>query len=158
MRGIVKWPRACAGTMMGDDKLRSLLDPADAARYGKLSYKELFELQEKYDISVPETYGADRIRSSATFGRFYYLTWQRDGAPGFSIDKADTSSDGFWKELGPNIYRDAGVFNLSHQASVFSDATLARYRKLLAEMNFYIISGTIDFPAIGKAVMEHLGS
>ena len=155
MLGVVKWPRVCAGTMHGDPRLRALLPPEAAKRYARMSFDELFGLEEKYDVDVERVYGPTHVRDRSRFRRMYYLAWSRAGS-GFAIEPVDLSSDAFWDDFGPGLARDAGVFDRGQRSSRWNDEKKARYRSELAGMEAFVIKGKLDFERIGGELLAHL--
>lgn len=155
MLGVAKWPRVCAGTMHGDPALRRLLPAEAAARYERMSFDELFGLEEKYDVDVAATYGRGRARDACRFGRMYYLMWSRHGE-GLTIEPMDTSTEQFWELFGPNLSRDAGVFDRRQRSSRWTPERAARYRRDLQGMQVFAVSGKLDFDRAASALLDHL--
>lgn len=155
MWGIPKWPRVNAGTMMGDATLQALLPSSARDRYAAMSYDALFELEEKYDVDVGAVYGSDRVRDGGRFRRIYYLMWRRDG-DGFAIEQPDLSDPTFWADLGPNLYRDAGVYDRRNHRSLWNATIEERYRDTLMGASIHAIHGRVDFEAIGEAIASHM--
>ncbi len=155
MRGVVKWPRVCAGTMHGDPRLRALLPDTAVARYGRMSFDELFGLEEKYDVDVASTYGPGRVKDTSRFQRMYYLMWSRQGE-GLAIDRVDTSDETFWDTFGPNLSRDAGVFDRRQRNSRWTSERRARYRRDLDGIEVFAVTGKLDFDRAAGAILDHL--
>lgn len=155
MCGIAKWPRVNAGTMHGNARLRATLKPEDAARYAAMSFDELFGLEEKYDVDISRIFGPSQVVDATRGRRFYYLMWSREGS-GFSIDRLDPADPAVWDELGPNLYRDTGVFDRRNAASTFDATIKDRYATGLEGADIWAIRGKVDFPRIGGAILKHL--
>lgn len=155
MLGVVKWPRVCAGTMHGDPRLRALLPPEAAARYGRMSYDELFGLEEKYDVDIDLTYGPGHVKDTCRFRRMYCLEWSRQGE-GFAIERVDTEDDAFWDDFGPGLARDASVFDRRQRSSRWNAEKKDRYRRGLAGLDVFAVTGKLDFDRIAGALSDHL--
>jgi HprK-related kinase B len=155
MRGVVKRPRVCAGTMHGDPRLREQL-PKDARdRYGRMPFDELFGLEEKYDVDVEETYGPGRAKDRGRFRRLYCLMWTRDGE-GLTFERADPSADGFWDAFGPGLCRDAGVYDRSRRDSLWNAGKSERWRRELDGLEVFLVKGRLDFDRAADALLDHL--
>jgi HprK-related kinase B len=155
MLGVVKWPRVCAGTMHGDPTLRAQLPAAAAERYARMSFDELFGLEEKYDVNVDATYGPGHVKDHTRFRRMYLLEWTR-GGEGLAIARVDTGDESFWDGFGPNLSRDAGVFDRRQRSSSWTPERKARYREGLAGLEVFSVTGKLDFDRAADALREHL--
>jgi HprK-related kinase B len=155
MRGVIKSPRACAGTMFGDPRLRALLPAEAVARYAKMPEDELFVLEEKYDVDVDATFGEGRVKDLGRFRRMYCLMWSRRGE-GFAIERIDATSDAFWDAFGPNLSRDGGVFDRRQRSSAWGAERKDRYRRGLDGMEVFAVTGRLDFDRIAGALQDHL--
>jgi HprK-related kinase B len=77
-RGLPKLPRVNPGTLLGGRRTSALIGDDARRRYRKLGAKQLWELEEKYDLDVGQTLGR-RWLLRAPLGCAFVLDWRREG-------------------------------------------------------------------------------
>lgn len=81
MLGLPKFPRVNPGTILHNPRLGALLSHAERARFAALPSRELWELEQKYDVDVLDVYGPTRMQLAGTVAGTLILNWRRQAAP-----------------------------------------------------------------------------
>lgn len=76
--GVPKMPRVNAGTLLNNPALAGILPSQRRAELSRLEPRELWELEEKYDVIVSQVYGRGRVQSRAALSGLLILNWEVD--------------------------------------------------------------------------------
>jgi len=156
MSGIPKLPRINPGTIIGNPVLHPLMSQEDLATYQAMEKEKLWDIEEKYDVSIQDIYGEQRIQNNAFLNTFVILNWQRGSEEPVALTQVDISQrrdllKAIMKSSGPFYQNKAGVF----ETDTF-DFDEDAYLSLLANVNVYEAHGQIDFQQLTKLCIDVL--
>lgn len=155
--GIPKHPRINPGTILGNPRLHPMLNASDMARLQAMEPDDLWHLEEKHDLIVPDIYGADRIQYAAPLTDFWVLNWQRKSQAPTQVlpvvleDRPDLLV-AIMKSAGPFFQDGTGCFL---QNSVAPDPD--GYLDALKGVRVSEVSGTVDFDRLAAVGVDLLG-
>jgi HprK-related kinase B len=133
-RGLPKLPRVNPGTLLAGRRTSALIDENARRRYSKLGAKQLWELEEKYDLDIERTLGR-RWLLRAPLACAFVLDWRRDGG-----DLAITRlTPGQATEAMRRTAKSFGAFDLR-----LAERTEKAYRDLAREVPVVRVTGGID--------------
>ena len=135
--GVARPPRVNPGTILVNDRLHGLLDPAERAAYAALPPDALWGLERKYDAPIEKCFGPGRVRLRAGLRALAVLCWKRGGGP---VDARWTTLSAS-PELVPAIAKDLGVLFLAGPRPADRNAYLAA----LGALPVLALSGGVDF-------------
>lgn len=155
--GIPKHPRINPGTILHNPRLRPMLSPERLVQLAAMPTEDLWYLEEKHDLIVPQIYGPDRLRLMAPLTDFWVLNWQRDSTDLTAVTDVDLANrpdllGAIMKSPGP-FYADASV--LFHTDTRSLDP--AAYLAALENVRVREVIGRIDFDALfqkGRSLFE----
>ncbi|WP_323784872.1 HprK-related kinase B [Thalassovita sp.] len=156
--GIPKHPRINPGTILHNPRLHPLLPEDRLAELAAMPPGDLWDLEEKYDLIVPDIYGPGRMQMDAPLTDFWVLNWQRDGATPTAVtevtlpDRPDLLA-AIMKSPGP-FYEDAGGRFLTDRTPLDP----APYLHALHGVRVSEVSGRVDFDALFAIADRLLGS
>ncbi|MQQ10199.1 HprK-related kinase B [Epibacterium sp. SM1979] len=148
--GIPKHPRINPGTILGNPRLHPMLSKAEMERLHAMETDELWDLEEKHDLLVPDIYGADRIQYSAPLTDFWVLNWQRGGAEPTQVTQVDLATR---PDLLSAIMKSAGPFYQDQTGRFLQDSDPldpAPYLAALSGVTISEVSGRVDFDALAQ--------
>ena len=151
-RGIPKLPRINPGTIVHNPKLHSLISVQQRNTLLQLPAAELWELEEKYDVSIDRVYGQGRIMAEAPLSAFLILDWRRDSDTALEIERVDLAArrnllGALMKSPGPFYQHPDGSFQ--QDTTAFDDTA---YLDTLKEVPVYAVRGRLDFSTGVKSV------
>ncbi|CUH64756.1 hypothetical protein TG4357_01478 [Thalassovita gelatinovora] len=154
--GIPKHPRINPGTILHNPRLRPILSADRLAELTAMPAGELWNLEEKYDLIIPDIYGPGRVRLDVPLTDFWVLNWQRDETTPttvteVSLDDRPDLLAAIMKSPGP-FYEDASGHFLTDRAPLDP----APYLAALQGVRVSEVSGRIDFDAlftVGKRLL-----
>lgn len=146
--GIPKWPRVNPGTLLHSDRLKGILPTDRAAELGQLSQTELWVIEEKYDVLIPDHYGPERATSQARFEHLVMLNWSLDSSDPLQLT-ALTEKDGI-----EGLRKRPGPFYIKGPQPAPA-AELGGYWSELSQVNVWELTGKIDFDA-GAELLDRL--
>ncbi|HHH39920.1 MAG TPA: HprK-related kinase B [Sedimenticola sp.] len=155
-RGIPKLPRVNPGTIVHNPALHSLIPPAQREALLQLPAEKLWELEEKYDVDVEQTYGKGRIVQEAPLSAFLVLNWQRDGSDPLAVNPVDL---GPRRELLGAIMKSPGPFYQYPDGSFYQDDTPfdeEAYLDIFQDITVYEVTGRVDFEGLTRFCLERL--
>lgn len=146
--GIAKLPRVNPGTLLHNPRLTTLLTETRKKQLMNLPDRELWALEEKYDVNIATTYGSDKIVEQAPLAAIIILNWQLDSGQPCRITSVDLSKrldllDALRKSPGPFFQNAQGCFLT--QAEIPSPK---RYLNTLGDCKIFEVSGRIDFATV----------
>jgi HprK-related kinase B len=155
--GIPKLPRVNPGTIVNNPRLHPLIPQAQRNRLMQMPPAELWEMEEKYDVMIGQTYGADRIAGQASLGAFLILNWQREDHQLTAVERVDLDRR---RDLLAAIMKSPGPFYQYADGRFFQDSTPfdeISYLEVLADVPIYEAHGGVDFQAVEKQLGTMLG-
>lgn len=146
--GIPKLPRINPGTIVHSERLASLMPEAERRRLRALPPQDLWDLEQKYDVSIETLYGPGRVRDEASLCAVVILNWRREDAAPPCLERVDLGQrqdllDALMKSPGP-FYQDAAEAFISDRTPLSPEA----YLEALATVPIYEVSGRVDFEAL----------
>lgn len=155
--GIPKHPRINPGTILGNPRLTPMLSEARRAALLAMAVDDLWELEEKHDLMIPDIYGTGRLQYEMPVTDFWVLNWARD------VDRA-TELHQVQLEDRPDllgaIMKSAGPFYQRADGSFLPNGDTpapAGYLAALRGVRVMEVTGRVDFDAIAKAGRELFG-
>lgn len=152
--GIPKHPRINPGTILGNPRLVFLLTPDRIAQLKAMSPAELWALEDKHDLIIPDVYGAGRFELDGPLTDFWVLNWSRDStvptqvAPVGLADRPDLLG-AIMKSPGPFFQHANGAFEPNGNRP-----DPAPYLQALNGVRVCEVSGRIDFDALAAKGKE----
>ncbi|MDB6175994.1 HprK-related kinase B [Paracoccus sp. Z330] len=143
--GIPKYPRINPGTILGNPRLHGLLSAGRRAELSHMPPDELWQLEEKHDLIVPDIYGPDRICLAAPLTDFWVLNWGHDQQGDTRI--LPVSLDGR-PDLLAAMMKSAGPFHQyrnGHFEANGVEPDPMPYLQALRHVRVREVSGRIDF-------------
>ncbi|TXS95777.1 HprK-related kinase B [Parahaliea maris] len=156
--GVPKQPRVNPGTLLNNPRLRSIMPAARQAACEALPAAQLWELEEKYDVPVPELYGPDRTATRAPLAAFLLLNWNRSSPDPTQIRPVDLAAR---RDLLPAIMKSPGPFYWQVGGDFLRDGMALdedRYLAVLEGVPVYEASGAVDFALAVATCQRWLGS
>ncbi|SEM68673.1 HprK-related kinase B [Roseovarius tolerans] len=146
--GIPKHPRINPGTILHNARLHRLLTPERLTELAAMPPEDLWHLEEKHDLIVPDIYGPGRLNLTAPLSDFWVLNWQRDSTDPTAVTDVDLSDrpdllDAIMKSPGPFYSDAAGRFQTDR-----TPLDPAAYITALAHVRVREVTGRIDFDAL----------
>lgn len=155
--GIPKHPRINPGTILHNPRLHSGLTPDRLAALAAMPSENLWHLEEKHDLIVPEIYGPGRVQLSAPLTDFWVLNWQRDIAQPTAVTHVTLSDR---PDLLGAIMKSAGPFYADASGRFQTDRPPldpAAYLAVLRDVRVSEVTGRVDFDALfdhGRRLLE----
>lgn len=151
--GVAKLPRINPGTMLNNPRLRPLLDPQRIAGYEALPLEELWDLEEKHDLIIPEVYGPGRIRSSGELSAMVILNWTRGSHEPLEVREVDVMANG---ALMRAVMKTAGPFHQQQDGRFVPNGAVldpSAYLERLSCTRVLEVTGGVDFATL---IEDHL--
>ncbi len=146
--GLARPPRVNPGTILANDRLHGLLDPAKRAAYVALPPEALWGLESKHDAPIDACFGPGRVRLRARLRALAVLGWKQGGGP--VVARRTTLADA--PELVPAIAKDLGVLFLAGPRQ----ADRAAYLAALGALPVLALSGGVDFSRAAQLCQDIL--
>jgi HprK-related kinase B len=141
MHGLAKMPRVNPGTMLHNSRLAQFLPEARRQQLRDLPEKELWDLEEKFEVPIRRVYGPDRFVLQSRLCGLVVLTWARTGAP--PVVREDLLRQR--RELLPAIMKSPGtVHRRADQPGRYAHVT-QDYLKVLGDCPVLEIAGGVSF-------------
>jgi HprK-related kinase B len=143
--GIPKLPRINPGTALHNPDLARILPAGRRAALAELDEGELWELEEKYDVDIAETFDDAQFHLVSPLTGFVVLSWRRDRRQAASMKRVDLAHRpdllaALMKSPGPFFQPLGGVPPTGRQAPAEEP-----YVRCLAGVPVWEISGGVDF-------------
>lgn len=149
--GIPKHPRINPGTILGNPRLHGMLPETRKAELRTLPPADLWKLEEKHDLIIPDVYGSGRMRLNGPLTDFWVLNWSHDSDQATHVTPVDL---GERRDLLGAIMKSPGPF-YQHASGRFepngNTPDPDPYISALSGVTVCEVSGRIDFDAIAKA-------
>lgn len=155
--GIPKHPRINPGTILGNPRLHGMLTAARTAELKTMRLADLWELEDKYDLIIPQIYGPERMRFDGPLTDFWVLNWSHDSQEPTKVQQVYLAErmdllTAIMKSPGPFFQRRDGSFEPNGNL-----ANPAPYLEALQDVRVCEVSGRIDFDALaaqGKVLFD----
>ncbi len=146
MAGIPKMPRVNPGTLLNNEDLAGILPPERERELRKLDKQELWNLEEKYDVMIEQTFGPGRCVFNTEMIALLVLNWSSGStAPTGFADVAVAERP----DLMDLVMKSPGVFHRDPRGrAALADLTLRRepYLDELSNVRVIEATGYADFP------------
>lgn len=145
--GVPKLPRINPGTIVANPVLQPILSSARREQLLAMPRQALWDLEEKYDVDILETYGPERIQHVAELGCFLILNWKHH-AEKMAVQKVDLKER---RDLLPALMKTPGPFYQQSDGQFQTEQVRPepqRYINTLAGAAVYEVSGGIDFDGL----------
>ena len=143
--GIPKLPRINPGTIVNNARLFPLIDAQTREKLLKMDVRELWKLEQKYDVDISALYGPGRILHETELNRFLVLNWQHDSAKPLTLEQVDITQR---PDLLAAILKPSGPFYLDASGSFNTDDAMpdaSAYLAALERVSVYEATGRVDF-------------
>lgn len=157
MRGIPKMPRVNPGTLLHMPSLRPILSEQRVRELKTLEPSELWNLEEKYDVLIPDVFGPDRVEDEADLRALIVLSWDHRSDQPTSVAETTLNETPallapIEKHPGPFHHRN-GVFDTSGSVG---DLPRGPYLRTLGEIPLFSFTGGVDFQMAVEVCQELL--
>ncbi|MCU7940018.1 MAG: HprK-related kinase B [gamma proteobacterium symbiont of Bathyaustriella thionipta] len=145
MSGIPKLPRINPGTIVGNPVLHSLMSPDELAHYQTMEKEQLWDIEEKYDVSIKQVYGDQRLQNDSPLFAFLILNWQRDSNKPVTLSEVNLEKH---RDLLKAIMKPSGPFYQDTDAKFQTDKIQFdedAYLSMLSGVKIYEAHGGINF-------------
>lgn len=142
--GVAKHPRVNPGTLIHSPRLINLLPAHERARFEHLPSSQLWGVEQKYDVLIPNAYGADKTALSGTLKHLVLLDWALDSSDPTALSGVDITTtpealEGLRKSPGPFFQLEDGRFPTRQAPSA------QVYAQHLAGVDVLRLTGAVDF-------------
>ena len=148
--GIPKHPRINPGTILHNTRLLPMLNTAEVERLRAMPQGDLWDLEEKHDLIVPDIYGPERIRYDAPLTDFWVLNWERNGTTPTQVQEVNLRTR---PDLLSAIMKSAGPFYQDNKGRFLADTDALDaepYLDALEGVRVSEVSGRVDFDVLAK--------
>jgi len=142
--GVAKHPRVNPGTLIHSERLIDILPTEERDRFTDMPKSQLWDIEQKYDVLIPNAYGEGKTALSGTLKHLILLDWALDAtAPtaqsSVDITQTPEALEGLRKSPGPFFQHVDGHFPTEQAQSA------KIYAEHLASVEVLRLTGTIDF-------------
>ncbi|MDQ7031424.1 MAG: HprK-related kinase B, partial [Desulfonauticus sp.] len=152
MFGVPKWPRINPGTILNNSSLHFLLSESEREKFLKLSSRELWQLEQKYDVFIDEVFGEDKIALKGDMDVLIILNWQPSCEEKTEIKRVDIKNR---IDLLQAFIKSPGLFFLPFKDEEI-DLSPGCYVNLLSKTLILEITGAVDFSWAVKVCLTFL--
>jgi HprK-related kinase B len=145
LAGVPKMPRVNPGTLLHNPDLTGILPPARREALEKLCAAELWQLEEKYDVMVPEVYGPGRCIYRTPLAALLVLNWGPAASAPTGFGRVELAERHDLLEL---VMKSPGVFHRDREgrnAAETAHQAPENYLRALAGVPVYEATGRADF-------------
>ncbi len=156
--GVPKLPRINPGTIIYNPKLQSLISEQRREELLQLPPEQLWELEEKYDVFIDETFGPDKIQYQGRIKNFLVLHWKHNSGEKLSLEKVDLNQR---RDLLGTIMKSPGPFYQYSNGDLYQHNTPLNeqsYLDAFQDIQVYEATGQVDFQALSQLCYEQLFS
>ena len=154
--GIPKLPRVNPGTIIHNPSLENMITPQRRKQLLQLPQNELWELEEKYDVIIDESYGPDRIQYQAPINDFLILNWKHDSDEPVQLKQVNLQER---RDLLAALMKSPGPFYQFDNGKLFQQLTPLNeqsYLDAFTDINVYEARGKVDFQALSQLCYQQL--
>lgn len=142
--GLAKHPRVNPGTLVNSSRLASVLPECERTRFETMPRNELWEVEQKYDVLIPEIYGEQKTALEGQLKNLILLDWSLESTEPTALSPVDAQStpealEGLRKSAGPFFQAEDGHFP---QQKCESAET---YASNLKGVCVWRLTGSVDF-------------
>lgn len=142
--GVAKHPRVNPGTLLNSERLVTMLTGEECAKLDRMPKSQLWDLEQKYDVLIPNAYGENKTASSGKLGNLVLLDWSLSSMEPTRLssvdsDKTPEALEGLRKSPGAFFQQADGRFPPEQTQSVETYADNLRGVQVLR------LTGSIDF-------------
>ena len=142
--GVAKHPRVNPGTLLHSGRLAPILPESEQHRFANLPEQALWGIEQKYDVPIPEYYGAGKVELSGTLKHLVLLDWSlaspaETALQALPADAIAEALDGLRKNPGPFFQDASGRFPPEKARS------REAYASNLSGVTVWRITGRVDF-------------
>jgi HprK-related kinase B len=155
-RGIPKLPRINPGTIVHNPSLHELIPAEQRAALLQMPPRQLWELEDKYDVHIDRVYGTGRIAEEMTLTAVLILNWQRDSAADLTVSAVDLSQR---RDLLAALMKSPGPFYQYPDGHFLQDTDEldeSAYLEILKGTAVYEACGRVDFDAMARLCFTDL--
>lgn len=145
MYGVPKQPRVNPGTILANPALSDLLPPHRTREIEALPVDELWNLEEKYDVSIDEFFGKGRRGLLARLEGLVILNWCRSNER-TKLERVDLPAR---TDLLPAIMKPPGLYCWSTFGDPHPEPEALDYIHALAASPVFEVTGGTDFDWLG---------
>ena len=143
--GIPKLPRVNPGTIINNERLKSMLDKQRIEELQAMPKEALWHLEEKYDVDVTSVYGDEKILTHALMDTLLILNWSFDSEETCRIEPVDIRERA---ELLEAVMKSPGPFYQFADHSFYQDDMQQDPQDYLEYLNGIRVleaTGKVDF-------------
>jgi len=142
--GLAKHPRVNPGTLINSERLMHLLPATERTRFAAMPASELWNIEQKYDVLIPQCYGEDKVRLSGILKILILLDWSPNSSAPTKLSPVDIEQEpealeGLSKNPGPFFQDTDGYFPGSVTRSC------EHYAANLKGVQVFRLTGKADF-------------
>lgn len=142
--GVAKHPRVNPGTLINSERLANLLPAEEHKRFSDMPKRQLWDIEQKYDVLIPAAYGEHKTALSGTLNHLILLDWALDTTAPTALSPVDITTtpealDGLRKSPGPFFQHADGRFPAEQTPPA------ERYAQYLSGVEVLRLTGAIDF-------------
>ncbi len=113
--GVAKHPRVNPGTLINSPRLSDILPTEERDRFTGMPKSQLWDIEQKYDVLIPNAYGEGKTALSGTLKHLILLDWALDATAPTALSSVDIPQtpealDGLRKSPGPFFQHVDGHF------------------------------------------------
>ncbi len=153
LHGVAKLPRINPGTALNSESLAHLVPEDDKKRFAALPLKELWQVENKYDVPIDTCYGPKRFILDAKMIGLVVLDWKPQN--GKLIVERITDGDRR-KALLAAFIKETGLFFLPAGDCRMPVPTVDNYQQLLADVDMWAFTGGADFDKAADTCLSFL--
>ncbi len=154
--GVAKLPRVNPGTLLHShqERLKHILPDDQQVAVQALTQRELWVLEQKYDVQIEDEYGPDRVTLTGKLKNLIMLDWTLNDAQPTQLNLVDLNQEpdaieGLRKRPGPFYQDDEGDFKALTECD-----SVEKYCAALQSVKVYRLSGRIDFDRAFELIAE----
>ena len=152
MYGVAKMPRVNPGTVLHNDRLRSVIPAHERRRFEALPQDELWDLEHKYDAFIDECFGREKFKLNCPMAGLVVLNWKRTDAP-CDVRPVELNQR---KDLMPAFMKSVGLFFEMDDPALQLDFSEDAYLDLLKDCPVLEVTGGVNFEAASNACLDFL--
>lgn len=137
MIGVPKHPRVNPGTLLNNPKIKPILKAPE--RFANKTRNEIWNWEEKYDVLIPEIYGAGKFTLAAEAKAFLIIDWGEEENE-LRLEKLDLANR---TDLFPAIMKKPSLMTPNIHAEK-KDLSAEDYLTFLNDLPVYQLRGKID--------------
>ena len=142
--GVAKHPRVNPGTLINSERLIDILPTDERDRFTGMPKSQLWDIEQKYDVLIPNAYGEGKTALSGTLKHLILLDWALDATTptalsSVDIDQTPEALEGLRKSPGPFFQHADGHFPTEQAQSA------KVYAEHLEGVEVLRLTGAIDF-------------